>query len=344
MGQRANLIIIEDREYSLYYSHWCANTLPKDLFWGVKHAIEFVRCQRKVDESGWLDDVWGEGAAIIDCDDRVLLLFGGEDLLYDFPLRRVYLDLLRCVWDEWEIRWAHEGIAEIADYVGYPRMNVLSREFEELTADLAPPAERDWTEIVGSFRLADGNLRLYPLSSDLDRYLLSGERIVAECDRQSGAEWLPLDEWMESDFPKGGFHIDTTAKTLEYWAANDIPGIPDRVVAAWEGWKVTWHRDNYEFQLKVTDRKLRFPTRSMQQLQDRVKDILLAESGRSPVEILLELAEEGREKGEEVTISEWALRDDRLELNIVDRQRIVDLAMGTESEYLNVSNRVAELE
>ncbi|GIP11396.1 hypothetical protein P4H94_06290 [Paenibacillus macerans] len=56
MGQRANLIIVRNNYYELYYSHWCANTLPKDLFWGEQHAVKFIEMQKQVEESGWLDD------------------------------------------------------------------------------------------------------------------------------------------------------------------------------------------------------------------------------------------------------------------------------------------------
>ena len=52
MGQRANLILVEGRKYQLFYSHWCANTLPRDLFWGPGHAAAFIRIQHAVDDSG----------------------------------------------------------------------------------------------------------------------------------------------------------------------------------------------------------------------------------------------------------------------------------------------------
>lgn len=68
MGQRANLILVEAGKYQLFYSHWCANTLPRDLFWGPDHAQAFIRIQRPVGDSGWLDDVWAEGGAILDID------------------------------------------------------------------------------------------------------------------------------------------------------------------------------------------------------------------------------------------------------------------------------------
>src|SRR3974377_1344796 len=110
MGQRANLVLVENGSHQLFYSHWCANTLPRDLFWGPEHAVAFVRMQREGDESGWLDEVWAGGGAVVDIDKQTLLLFGGEDILYDVPLRRVYLECLARAWNTWTVQWAHEGI------------------------------------------------------------------------------------------------------------------------------------------------------------------------------------------------------------------------------------------
>ncbi len=317
MGQRANFIIIQNHEYQLYYSHWGANTLTKDLFWGVEHAISFVRLQREVGDSGWLDDIWGEGAAVIDCDNNVLLLFGGEDLLYDVPLRRTYLDLLHRTWDSWEIRWADEGIAEIADYVGYPRIKVLSKQEEDANCSLSPPEERDWTDIVGSFQLSDGKLRLYPLDGDVECYLLTGANLVTQCEHSSS-----LDEWHVASFPNGGFHVDVAARTLEYWSGKDLPGIPERVAAKWMGWNITWHGDNYEFQLNATAGKLQFATRSQELLQTQLKDMLLGEYGKNPVDTIIEIA---RKEGAE--INSWALENPRLEVAPSERQRIVTFAL-----------------
>src|SRR5262249_14127948 len=98
VGQRANPVLVEGGEDQLFYSHWCANTLPRDLFRGPGHAVAFIRMQRAVDDSGWLDEVWAEGGAVIDLDRRYFLLYGGEDVLYDVPLRRIYLRLLAQVW------------------------------------------------------------------------------------------------------------------------------------------------------------------------------------------------------------------------------------------------------
>src|SRR5690349_12238599 len=94
-------------------------------------------------------------AAVVDLDRRALVLFGGEGILCDVPLRRAYLDLLRHPWRGWRIQWAHEGLAEIADYVGRPRSGVLVADDPRTRAEtelslLKPPEERSCVDIVGS--------------------------------------------------------------------------------------------------------------------------------------------------------------------------------------------------
>ena len=326
MGQRANLIIVEKNKYALYYSHWCANTLPRDLFWGAEHAINFVRIQREVDDSGWLDDVWAEGAAVIDCDKMVLLLYGGEDVQYDVPLRRVYLEMLGRVWSKWEVRWAYEGIAEIADYVGYPRFKVLSEIKEDVASSLSPPEEKDWTDIVGSFRLNDGTLRLFPLEGEVESYLLAGTNLLQQCHLANGEDTLLLDEWIKDGFPRGGFHIDLAEKTVDYWSAKDIPDIPNRIHAIWVGWNVTWHYDKYEHQLAATAGKLRFPHQSKELIQTHLRSILLGDYEKSPVDTILRVIDEYPE-GKDVKVNPSSLRYDQLELDLSKREKIFSLAL-----------------
>jgi hypothetical protein len=133
MGQRANRLLVSNSTYRLFYCHWCANTLDRDLFWGPEHAVAFTLQQQAVGEGGWLDDKWAEGGAVIDTDRRFPLFYGGEDILYHLPLRWVYLDLLRRVWKGWEIRWAHNGIFDIAAYVCVPLEKVGAENGEAVS-------------------------------------------------------------------------------------------------------------------------------------------------------------------------------------------------------------------
>jgi hypothetical protein len=324
------LLIVEEGQYELFYSHWCANTLTRDLFWGPEHAVQFVRMQRQVDESGWLDEVWAEGAAVVDLDRQILLLFGGEDILYDIPLRRVYIEFLRRVWKGWDVRWAYEGIAAIADYVGYPRSKVLSPGKLETVCSLAFAEKRDWTDTVASIRWAAGDVRLYPLAGYAEAYLSSGPSLLNSPEAEHGLEVLSLAKYIEG-FPVGGFHIEVPSQTVEFWMANDAPDVMARVRKCWPGWTLLWHRDAFEFQADRTQGLLRFPTRSRPALEKQVTQMLLVEAGRSGADAIWELSEQDRAEGKTVEINPWALRDDRLELPMHVRRKILASAVGPEA-------------
>jgi hypothetical protein len=81
VGQRANLLIVGADGYELFYTHWRANTLDADLFFGPDPALAFIRSQRSTAEGAeWLDETWAEGGAVLAPTRRELLWFGGEDV------------------------------------------------------------------------------------------------------------------------------------------------------------------------------------------------------------------------------------------------------------------------
>jgi hypothetical protein len=328
VGHRANLILVKGREYRLFYSHWGANTLTRDLFWGPRHAAAFIRIQRAVDDSGWLDEVWAEGGALLDLDRKHFLFYGGDDVLLDVPLRRIYLALLAQVWKGWAVRWAYEGIGDLADYVGSPRDRVLRQDNQDTTDGmLTPPAEKDWTDLVASVRFDDGTIRLYPLAGDVESYLRSGSKLADNLRTADGLPRLLLDEWT-TEFPRGGFHLDFSAQRLEFWVARDAPDVGNRVARAWPGWETHWHCDHYEMQLERAEGLLRFPSPDRQALLDRCRESLLREPTASMVDTVRRIAEGDREQGKNVEINPWALRDDRLELPRTERITILDKAMA----------------
>lgn len=328
MGQRANLLLVEGDSYELYYCHWCAINLTTDLFWGPEHAIAFIRRQKKMGEESWLDDTWAEGGAVIDLSKRVLLLFGGEDLLFDVPLRRVYLDLLRAVWNGWEVRWAHEGIADLADYVGYPRERVLSTEVEEPFTDLKPPEERGWTDTIGSVSFEGGVLRFFPLQAEAPKYLFAGTSLIDAVRKEKGLDHFNLNEWT-STFPSSGFNIDLLRKSVEFWTASDQPGIESRMERCWPGWAVHWHRDRFEFQIERMGGLLRLPVEPRRQLEEKVRTILLVEEQGNPAERLIDFMEQQVTPGEEVELNPLLFQYDPLTLPLAERERIIREAIAT---------------
>lgn len=59
----------------------------------------------------------------------------------------------------------------------------------------------------------------------------------------------------------------------------------------------------------------------------QLREMLLRESGRSVVGELAEVIANPKKTGREVQVNPWALRDDRLELPLADRQRVLDLVL-----------------
>ena len=87
MGSRASYVIIKEGSKKYFYHHWGAQSIPEDLFWGSGPSVHFVQSLPETD--GLLDNVWCEGAAVLDCDNQKLLLFGGEDILWSNSLKRI---------------------------------------------------------------------------------------------------------------------------------------------------------------------------------------------------------------------------------------------------------------
>ena len=236
MGHRANLVVLREGRWTLYYDHWCANRLSTELLWGPTLATAFVE-QRTPTPGRWLDPVWAEGGCVIDHDASVLLWFGGEDTAYEIVARRATLDLMRRVWDGWQIRWAAGGIAEVGGYVGVdPSTFAAPDDPEPLTAhtsDFEP-------QQVVVVRDAQGSTAAQ-LEGYAEAYLRgeSGLPELLRLHREASTRW-------QGDFPEGGATLDLVAKTLSCWGTAPISGFAEQLRRAWPGWTTTDLGDRFE--------------------------------------------------------------------------------------------------
>ncbi|MGA2496699.1 MAG: hypothetical protein ABSH20_03100, partial [Tepidisphaeraceae bacterium] len=218
MGQRANLILVENGQYRIFYSHWCAASMTRDFFWGPDWAKIFISVQEPCKDL--LDEIWAEGGAVLDRDARTLLLFGGEEEMSQVPVRRLYMALLRCVWKGWDVQWAQEGVADLADRIGYPQEKVRCWDREELKkVVLEPRTLSGWASVVGSARMPDGSIHLYPLMARVLDYLWPGTRLLDAVVEYPGVPALNLGESTDTH-PAGGFHLDLIERVVEFWTAR----------------------------------------------------------------------------------------------------------------------------
>ena len=282
---------------TLYYDHWCANRLDAELFWGPRLALDFIVQRPPVAEPDWwLDTRWCEGAAILDFDRSVLTWFGGQELLWDVPLRRAHLELMSGPWRGWEIQWAYEGILSIADELALPRASFRARREDGANPDYTP--ELLWVNesypednlIATSVCLDDGTLLVGRLCGD-DDSLHIGPALIDVLIANGSVD--PL-RW-EGEFPQGGVHVNCARRTLDTWWASKTFDLVECTRAAWPGWTVRWHRDRYEQQLELAGGRFIWPTaedlpmRIVQSLEHCVHS-----QARNPVrELLPVLAAEG---------------------------------------------------
>jgi hypothetical protein len=335
VGSRANYLLVEKGGSELWYSHWGAQSIVRDLFWGPELAIPFVRRQRRTDE--WLDDVWCEGAALIDLEKKVLILFGGEDIHYEPPLRRVYLELLRAPWAGWEIRWAHEGLVDVAEYAGLDRATVLSGTVSDTSR--APGAAGGWIESVTSVSWEDGRIGLYPMNCGAAYQVSYGPDLVDTLrgiDHKGGFGAAlsfregPPERFVVQDLGGGGLHVDAKRKEIHFWTASSQPDLKRRAVHRWPGWSVDWHLDRFEDQAALTGQRLAFEVATDDELLRRVVETLLYEPVKDRAQRVQEIAGILSEHGKKaVTINASALIDAPQDVTKGTRRDIVRAAQAS---------------
>ena len=280
MGQRANLIVLRSGGWSMHYTHWRADTLDADLFWGPAYATVFIQAQKPCDPNAWLDEVWAEGGAVVDHDARLLLWFGGGDVRAEVPLRRAQLDLMRHAWPGWEVRWAREGVVDIAAQAGVAKEAVLSDgDWSSIALDLSPPQERDWSQCIGAHRAACGKLFLYPLGVGVEEYVDVGPDLLDTAGPAGLAE-LDWAEW-SADFPTGGFFADEATHTLSFWSGWPMPDAVARAEERWPGWSIRCHWDYYGLWAANVGPTLRLSEPDVVSLRERVRQRLLRRTGES---------------------------------------------------------------
>jgi hypothetical protein len=234
MGNRANIVVVENQDWQLYYSHWGGCRMLDMLIGGPDLALRYARSLRPCAKTEWTDPTWADGGAVIDLDRRRLLFFG-EELMVEMNERRPLLAVLADLWPGYQIGWAYDGTVEIAGYVGAPLHGLGwdKRPTVRLTRD------RDALCHLVSVVNAEGELRFWPLWWHLSKAWLGPELLDVLPGR--GIKKLVLNK-----IPEGGTHIDVSAKTVGVWQTADTMGIFHELPDLWAGWQTECWEDRFE--------------------------------------------------------------------------------------------------
>jgi hypothetical protein len=287
LGERANYVLVRGGQWRLRYSHWGATEIARDIFWGPERTLSMIEgCEPA---SSWLDEVWCEGAVMVDCDHERLLFFGGRALEHNLPLQNIYLRMIAHHWPGWEIRWAHNGILDIARYVGVDpgQIIVRDRDYEKSPKlgrlgnlrRLGPSERGVWFTV----RDASGRLVDNYFKDVMQHLLLAGPALIDRFPKRL-IDPIPPEERV-----KGGAWIDVAQKELIFWRADSVPDLERRFGASWRGWSVRRQTQGWQTQLELSGRTAPELRTDPAKLVGDVINILLAESAFHPKNVLQQM-------------------------------------------------------
>ncbi len=284
LGERANYVLVRNGQWQPGYSHWGAIEIARDIFWGPEHALRMIESCEPAES--WLDEVWCQGAALMDEDRQHLLFFGGGDLEHNLPLRQVYLQMLTHFWPGWDVEWAHEGLLDIVRYLGVDSSKIVVRDSDYETCPKlgrirslrrqGPNEQGVWFTI----RDADGRLADNYFKDAMQTLLLAGPALLDRFPRRL------IDQIPPEDRVKGGAWIDVRPKELIFWRAESVPELERRFGAKWPGWSVRRQTEGWQTQLELSGRRAPDLRADPAKLVRDVFKIVLGESSFHPKNVL----------------------------------------------------------
>ncbi|KUN29446.1 hypothetical protein AQJ23_01325 [Streptomyces antibioticus] len=241
-------MVVENRTWQRYYSHWAADRVVDDLLPGPVAATRCFRANREIDE--WLDDVWCEGAALVDHDRRILLWFAFADSWADHLAARA---VLARTWPGWDVRFAHDGMGDLTDHLGLGRDLTRSPGWFE-TFEPSGFAATEFTEpcSVASLRLPDGSVRAWGSDWEPIEHLAGGPGLIDLIAASPNSPAL-------TDMPYGGVHFDPEARTVSLWAVQNVAGIHNWPLPGWENWVLDFRGDDHTQQARLLPADFPFP-------------------------------------------------------------------------------------
>jgi hypothetical protein len=301
MGNRANIVIVKDQQWQLYYSHWAGCRILDALIGGPDLALRYAQSLRRCAQDQWVGSLWADGGAVVDLDRRRVLFFGDE-LMVGMPERRALMDVLAAVWFDYSICWAYGGTAELASYVG--------AELPAYAWDKRPTLRlsRDRNALCHLVSVVDatGELRMWPLCWDLSQ-AWHGPALLDKLPGP-GVRNLTLGK-----IPEGGVHIDVSRSAVGVWQTADPLGIFNELPRLWNGWLTECWEDRFEEQAVRCQGALRLPpldlSAGVDSAQAWIRDRVFQSAADSPAGRVLDMAKLLAPIGPGLVVSDDALGD-----------------------------------
>ena len=249
MGHRGSYAVRKDGRTRLYRSQWGGDYVVRSTFFGPEPALDYCESLEPVDYL--LDDVWCEGAVLLDLDSNELVFYQ-QHTGYHPEVRKHLLPLMQYAWPGWELRWAIGGIVEIATLLGNDLEQV--RCIEDGDAHEAIPNWDDPLEWVSSILTIQsrGVAIDYCLPFCALGPLMTGPDVIDVLRRRASSSWTLAD--LKDDWESGA-NIDVDHGDISIWflTSMDQERI-ERLRRQWPGWTIVRHDEGLPGQLERSGR------------------------------------------------------------------------------------------
>lgn len=254
MGHRANLVLVENKESKIYYTHSRAQEMPNILAQGLDFCEKYFK---GFDEDGWLmDNAFAEGGILIDKDSQKILIFGGADMSSTPALQRLFCKYIAKIWEGWEIEWCSKGIVDFAEYLGVMEDRILADGCEPVFCE-----NGEWSCTMKTDRTQDeiitiiNNGVICDYKQDWGLYGINICIAKGEILKDVIPHELKIDRWHNEIETTNCLLVDyDTKRIFVCWGADTDGRHDDEVRNIWRGWDVQRQTDGLIFHFDYTNR------------------------------------------------------------------------------------------
>ncbi|WP_330347330.1 hypothetical protein [Streptomyces sp. NBC_00582] len=238
MAEWATFVVVsQDGTHEVYEARFGAVGIDHDLLAGPDVVVPAVRARPRVDH--WRGDWMVEAAALFDLRDRVLLFFASEGPVTRFRHRAVTRRALARAWPGWELRWTHDGPADLLRHLGLDPAVVRERDPRVFPAPLLDPDDEEFLERDPLVTVVTvGDHRCHLLGAINDHPVAEGPALL---DRLAGVH----DHGRCTLAAEAGIHLDPVGERVGWWTMSATPEAGE-MDARWPGWTVEFWRDRWE--------------------------------------------------------------------------------------------------
>lgn len=266
MGSRLGVLVKSENGWELYYDHWAAQSIGRDIaIDGVEATLERVRGMKALSVESpqeWEGAPWVEGTLLIDATTKTVVWAEESESLY---LPRLINYIVEQTWPGWTAIWSAEGTRGTLRAAGVDPTPIysgvdLDLNFYDQVKFFSPWEERGWVDPI-TVRLHSGKLVTWRTLGFIDDIIHLGPEafhsLALEVAKRMPTEAEAWTEAIENEFPTRGVFVDFMSSSFSWWSLSDEGAHPEEFEHFWPGWTLDPRGDDYQWHQDLTGQQYR---------------------------------------------------------------------------------------